>query len=1554
MKTKKRNRLLSAFLAILMVFAVCPTIALSAQEPTAQSADPITYWDGTVPGLNGTTYAVVDNVLAGTTMPAYVVAGTAYYLSKAQFDAHFTLGAPASDNGRAQSITIKDEVGFAMFCLMTNNSFYIIDTDNGNSVWFNGARSTSSTKIDGIHYLWHQDAFITFADDFYMNDPAKDRTEWHSLVPLFWRKPTATKGDPYRTRIEGNNHAIVGWYIKYTSTQAGSTTSLNGYGLVGTWHGNYYGNLIQNVAMLDAAMDLTIPSTTTSVLCAGGIVGNIIGDRAFVPSGWEYNSASNTFTIQNCIADIEINLNNARTDSGYWWNGSGAGDKPLNTMIGGLIGTPSIIDMQGVNPWKSYTSSVTTLTMTNNLVNLCGTATGTPCALVGGLTSRITTGMKTLTIKDNYVLTDLKGYDTEYSLTKVAYMDATATTLTANGNWFYAKKNNSAQNTALPSTMSTASNNKTMSATNVLDSAYFDTNKGTGFASWTSAIDQIPTPTALASNALVVAKAKEMFLDLSLDSLKTTLAAGEFVEIATAKELCNAFTAANRVRAEDNDASYGDFHFRLTANIDMTGYELPVVTNIKSFDGQGYVISNLTLNRTANATDTYIGGLCDYLGNSDASNVYAGTFRNVAFVNYTLHVDAAACTGEYFVGGLFGYVGTNSEISNVYVQGDLKVNGTTVGDNGGRLGTFGAALRYNNGSLGATFENCIFVGTASAPKAVAPFMEVLGYSNDTAGDNAWAAIAQPSATYTDKLEIVKPERQIKMNNCYSLCYTANAEGKFDTWSPTVGDNIGMQALALTNVYQVGLTQNHELHHENSAKGYENVVDANGNSLWYLDRVNAGDIANGNPIAAASGATYDLIDFQGAQEKNAMIFNNPAEWTWFDYGTPIPTVFGENASVLSVKSINALLLGLSQPTFLGAQLRLDKAGMRFVAEFDVEKHLEVADGKTVEFGFLVLPTVAITNYGQKLTYDNANVLKISTTNVNQLLAEGDPRLGGIPVQKEGGKILLGVMTSIPDAVLQSLTEFTVAPFVAYLDHENKVVNCFAEDTTVQKFSGVYCASALCASETVADDVKQMICQAFAGANGFLYFWNESTETCELLDWELNAATQIVYKAPIAFSTENRTAYNAYYMEKNVVTVFQEELNKAMSTSVPIVDRSSFDDTGAMIIEAKVVSDGTLGESEYRISMVGTANYTVLVEAGHYAALETALDVLKADLIQNNGIMPNSYSKNAATSVKISGISSAFSTYGAAVNNYKLVWSDEFNASSLDYDRWCYDKSNPIKNVSDVNVSNKATVTDGNLNINTYMKNSVYYETSLVTTFGTMNWNGGYMEMRGSIPYDVIGKWVSMWATTDNSSIFIKEWKAENGISGNGTWGIKPTDAPSAANNYASQGMGLEVDILETWTHYTGGQTGIHLYPAETSREQNQDEYDFGSSWGGYHTYGFFWNRDYMVFTVDGSVHYTFHLKNRSGGESYIDTGYYSYGDFDPGKIALSLILQNDVFTYGWHAAGQWAPVWTQSGWYDHTFKIDYIRLYQTEGDMLYLPHEGVTKGVDANGNFNWTF
>jgi LPXTG-motif cell wall-anchored protein len=133
-------------------------------------------------------------------------------------------------------------------------------------------------------------------------------------------------------------------------------------------------------------------------------------------------------------------------------------------------------------------------------------------------------------------------------------------------------------------------------------------------------------------------------------------------QIATAEQL-------NKVR------NYLDNHFILIADIDLdfapyntaNGWE-PIGTSADpftgSFDGDGHIINNLYIDRLE---DDYV-GLFGYLGSVDDS----AFIQRVGLVNVNVK-------GKEFVGGLAGFVGHESVISNTSVTGNVDGNDMGIG-----------------------------------------------------------------------------------------------------------------------------------------------------------------------------------------------------------------------------------------------------------------------------------------------------------------------------------------------------------------------------------------------------------------------------------------------------------------------------------------------------------------------------------------------------------------------------------------------------------------------------------------------------------------------------------------------------------------------------------------------------------------------------------------------------------------------------------------------------------------------------------------------------------
>ena len=90
-------------------------------------------------------------------------------------------------------------------------------------------------------------------------------------------------------------------------------------------------------------------------------------------------------------------------------------------------------------------------------------------------------------------------------------------------------------------------------------------------------------------------------------------------------------------------------------------------------------------------------------------------------------------------------------------------------------------------------------------------------------------------------------------------------------------------------------------------------------------------------------------------------------------------------------------------------------------------------------------------------------------------------------------------------------------------------------------------------------------------------------------------------------------------------------------------------------------------------------------------------------------------------------------------YNLVWSDEFNGTSLDTNKWNYYE--PHKRRDAWNIPRAVSVTNGCLTITTFSRDGKYF-TSMLDTRGKFERTRGYWEAR--IEYDDSpGMWSAFW-------------------------------------------------------------------------------------------------------------------------------------------------------------------------------------------------------------------
>jgi hypothetical protein len=123
-------------------------------------------------------------------------------------------------------------------------------------------------------------------------------------------------------------------------------------------------------------------------------------------------------------------------------------------------------------------------------------------------------------------------------------------------------------------------------------------------------------------------------------------------------------------------------HYRQTANIDLSGVSNWTPLGGSGFygcyDGGGYSISNLKINRPDEDYMGLFGSIMGYMQEND------GVIKNVALINVNI-------VGEDYVGGITGGMGKNSRVENCYVTGSI----TGLSAIGGISGTMNDAIIRN-------------------------------------------------------------------------------------------------------------------------------------------------------------------------------------------------------------------------------------------------------------------------------------------------------------------------------------------------------------------------------------------------------------------------------------------------------------------------------------------------------------------------------------------------------------------------------------------------------------------------------------------------------------------------------------------------------------------------------------------------------------------------------------------------------------------------------------------------------------------------------------------
>ena len=228
---------------------------------------------------------------------------------------------------------------------------------------------------------------------------------------------------------------------------------------------------------------------------------------------------------------------------------------------------------------------------------------------------------------------------------------------------------------------------------------------------------------------------------LSEVDLNTTISSGSY-SISTAEELAKLSEMTNSGKIQGGN-------FYLADNIDLSRYQTgegwtPIGTSANpfkgTFDGNGYVISNLYINTTASTTDVGLFGVCNTLKNVGVENayVYAPNADYVGILTGSNRIHANIVTncyssgnvvGRNYVGGLAGRLRVSDCYSKANVTGNSIVGGL-IGD-GTVSNSFSTGNVSGNSNIGGIIGtgdwiiNCYTTSKVSGNKNVGGVAGVL-------------------------------------------------------------------------------------------------------------------------------------------------------------------------------------------------------------------------------------------------------------------------------------------------------------------------------------------------------------------------------------------------------------------------------------------------------------------------------------------------------------------------------------------------------------------------------------------------------------------------------------------------------------------------------------------------------------------------------------------------------------------------------------------------------------------------------------------------------------
>lgn len=372
---------------------------------------------------------------------------------------------------------------------------------------------------------------------------------------------------------------------------------------------------------------------------------------------------------------------------------------------------------------------------------------------------------------------------------------------------------------------------------------------------------------------------------------------------------------------------------------------------------------------------------------------------------------------------------------------------------------------------------------------------------------------------------------------------------------------------------------------------------------------------------------------------------------------------------------------------------------------------------------------------------------------------------------------------------------------------------------------------------------------------------------------------------------RARYNVSYVEQLAIEELCKTILDTTGYQVDIVKDELSEATDYEIILGETTREGEEKITDYDAFSINPVGNKLYLNGGHTYSRAAAVKELSKLIAEGKGVTEKITGSYANVSASYDG------------SNYKLAWTDEFDASALDTSMWI---------VTDMTSENKRAllrgdgmysyrsaanvyVKDGKLyQIATYDDNA-YYGTYMIN-IGNMCYKYGVTEASIVIPYGV-GLWTSFWLTNDE-----RDYKAE------GLYGNEINIQECHGANYYAANMHRHA----TAAGRAAGKTHTSMdnyYSNQKRASLDEEEYFYQD----FHTVAYIWKGDMGAFALDGEIYFDYKYGLHDTMENDLDA-------FDE-PLAMRLTM----------AVGfQGDPIKGASYWQDSNKQIyDYVHVYQDQ-------------------------